>query len=73
MFDRLDIVDDLLAHGANPDFAAATGRTALTNAVDNGNMEMVHHLLDHNATPKLVYKDVTSSLEEVLAWKSRSQ
>ncbi|HVT12706.1 MAG TPA: ankyrin repeat domain-containing protein [Fimbriimonadaceae bacterium] len=64
---RLDIVDDLLAHGANPDFGVASGRTALVNAVENRNLGMVRHLLDHHATPKLVYKDGTISLDEALA------
>jgi ankyrin repeat protein len=70
---RTDLVDDLLAHGANPNFTDPIGATAIRYAADGGNVVMIRHLLDHGATPMLVYKDGHIPLDEALSPALKAQ
>jgi ankyrin repeat protein len=69
---KTEIIDDLLAHGADPNFRAADGGTALIMATDKGNEAAVRHLLNHGADPKLAWKDGTTPLDEAKSDRIRS-
>jgi ankyrin repeat protein len=58
-----EIVGDLLAHGANPNFADGTGYSALLSASHKGDEEMVRMLLNYGANPRLGWKDGTTPLD----------
>ncbi|AOK18264.1 hypothetical protein WT26_09525 [Burkholderia cepacia] len=51
LFGRLDMLPVLVAHGANPDHVDALGRTALQNAILQGNDAAVAALEKVGATP----------------------
>lgn len=59
LFGRLDMLPVLVAHGANPDHVDALGRTALQNAILQGNDAAVAALEKVGATPNA---DVTLRL-----------
>lgn len=61
-----DIIRDLLAHGANPNFRAGDGGTALLLAAHNGDVSLVRELLKRGADPKLGWKDGTTPRQETL-------
>lgn len=64
--DRLDVVELLLAHGADPDLADNTGRTPLTMAIGTKRKNarvIARCLLRHGADPDLKVKGRESARE----------
>lgn len=61
---RTDIIDDLLAHGADPNFDDGGGLTALLCVASKDNELAVRHLLEAGANPKARCKDGDSPMDD---------
>ena len=61
----------LLDHGASMNVRDASGGTALTTAIDSGNMDIARLLLARGADPNARYKDGTTPLMDLSATLTR--
>ena len=69
-YGSLEILDTLLAAGANPNIRGGAHCTAIKAACRRGNVEMVQTLLEHGADPMIYRGSSFSAMQEACASKS---